>query len=130
MANHTCTNKRERFCLLCGLFLSAKAARAVTVAFAAAYEAYYGARVPSGWYVPPCVCTTCYSGLVDWSAERRDHAEYKEPFKWVEPQSSVDCYFCTSNLSGAKMQRRNQLPYSVTSLSKTAVMHTDDFIPL
>ena len=101
-------------------------ARRPTDAFRTAFKSHFGLPIQENWFVPKIVCPTCHSALVDLLRGRRNHVAYKRPTIWREPSSSEECYFCTSDLRGAKMQRRRLLSFGVHTTVTAAVPYAAD----
>lgn len=128
--NMECPNK-NKFCVLCGLFVPKNKSRNVTTTFLKKYEEYFFINFPQNfWYVPTVACEYCYrcmNGLTQ-DAKNRHRMKYVYPVVWLHrsEHAADSCYFCQANpyTTRIKYESRCKIPYKSCESVKPAVLRS------
>lgn len=120
-----CPN-RNKFCVVCGLFVPLKKSRKVSKKFVENYEKYFLINyIPNVWYVPEVACDYCYRCIIGSNCiEPKQHPmKYVYPTIWLlRSEHSVEsCYFCKTKTAGFSYQFRHQIQYYSCESIKPAI---------
>lgn len=134
-----CPN-RNKFCVVCGLYVSLKKSRNITKTFVKSYEKYFLVNFPlKQWYVPEVACDYCYrcilgstytSKIPTPSSKKKPN---QHPMKYVYPviwmhrseHSDKSCYFCKTQTFGFKYEMRKKINYHKCDSVKEAVLRSE-----
>lgn len=125
-----CPN-RNKFCVVCGLFVPNQKSRKITKTFVECYEQYFLINfVPKVWYQPEVVCGYCYRGILGSnSVNRHQHPmKYVYPVIWMNRSEHAveSCYFCQSQplTTNLKYKFRHKIQYHSCDSVKPAVLRS------
>lgn len=120
-----CPN-RNKFCVVCGLFVPFNKKQKITKAFVDKYEEYFLINmVPNTWYIPEVACNYCYKGLL---RSKQYRIKYVYPVIWLKrsEHSQDSCYFCQTQPKTKKVknQHRAKIQYHSCDSLKPAVLRS------
>lgn len=133
-----CPN-RNKFCVVCGLFVPLNKIRKITKKFIECYEKYFLVNFTAKvWYVPEFSCEYCYrciygsiygQQIIYESAKRNaNQMKYVYPVIWMHrsEHSTESCYFCQSlkHTFGFNYNVRDQILYHTCESVKPAVVRS------
>lgn len=113
-------DKRNKFCYICGLFVSNKRKikfetnKSVVEPFNSYFNLSYKS---SRWYEPEFICTNCSTSLKKWNANKSQKCcgmAFSVPMIWHHQvyHKPEDCYFCQTSIDGFKFATREHIVYA------------------
>ena len=96
-----CKYLPDKFCYICGEFMTKTKRRSVSQALKLNYLAYFGVKLgdQDKTWAPHFVCKVCDVSLSRWKSGKLSSMRFGVPMVWREPSNHVDdCYFCVTNI--------------------------------
>lgn len=128
-ARHSCMNKPDVFCYICGEYTLAADRKNITGFVKSAYQAYFTVKLgdqDKSW-APHKVCKTCVEYLRRWTKGTKTSLKFGIPMVWREPSDHAsDCYFCAINTTGINRKNRHSLQYPDLPSARRPVAHCEE----
>lgn len=116
MSGRGCVNSPNKFCYICGEFVTQKQRKEITETVKKKYYDIFKYPIlhQSSSWAPNIICSSCYRSLNRSGQDKTTTFRFKSPMKWMEPQNhDKDCYFCAKKIKG--LNRKRKIKFENTS---------------
>lgn len=131
MSQRACNSSSNKFCYICGQYLTEKQQLNITELVKHSYELYFGLEITNWekYWVPNVICSCCSKGLIRWSRTGRS-LRFSKPMIWREPADHIkDCYFCVNQVNGFNSKNKASIEYEyVQSVTKPEPSPSNHFV--
>lgn len=129
MASRGCATSPDKFCYICGEFMTKKRQRYITYFVKKSYYAYFGVKLgdQDKTWAPHKVCSICVEELRQWTKCTKKSFRFGVPMIWREPKNhSDDCYFCSCKVQGHNSKSVKNIVYPNLPSALRPVAHGPD----
>lgn len=129
MAQRGCVNSADKFCYVCGEFVTNKSFNKITQVIKDKYREHFGIGIShqdKSW-APHGVCGTCYRYLYQTASQNVYPFGFVQPMHWMEPKDhETDCYFCMTDITGFTTKSKHRIVYPNLTTT-TRPIRIDDY---
>lgn len=126
--------ERDKFCVICGDYVTVKQKKALTARVRRIYFLYFGFDLPENIpWAPSKSCSHCVYTLANWERGIGKGMKFGVPMIWRQPQNHdhSDCYFCRAmDLTGFKASDKSFIVYPTRTSAQRPIDHDDTLLPV